>query len=297
MSFASQSPTLRCAGCSTDIAFASQIISKGFTGRHGRAYLLSPMPPKSKAIGAGAGIGAENCATTNSPQVPQSSRFNLLDPFGSFSSSQSSTTEEDDNPHTSSKYNLLNITTHAPSRRQLVTGLHVVADISCCVCGRVLGWKYVDASETSQRYKIGKFILETKRVVSHHGWEDREDRLDVLWNMGLDEVAPIDRSRDMFVSEMMPRKYEFTQDEWPVEANHALGNLKGKGKGKEGLVPEHPRDRAVAKQKGYDSDGEVEFNSDDDEELEEIFAGTWDRDVAKGRRDKKQELERRKKAA
>ena len=35
---------LRCAKCSVDICLVSQIISKGFTGRHGRAYLVSPIP-------------------------------------------------------------------------------------------------------------------------------------------------------------------------------------------------------------------------------------------------------------
>jgi hypothetical protein len=35
-----------------------------------------------------------------------------------------------------------------------------------------LGWKYVDAKEPAQRYKIGKYILETKRVVVAVCWED-----------------------------------------------------------------------------------------------------------------------------
>jgi hypothetical protein len=56
--------------------------------------------------------------------------------------------------------------------RQLVTGAHVVADISCAVCTTVVGWKYVDAKEEAQKYKIGKFILETKRVVRGTRWED-----------------------------------------------------------------------------------------------------------------------------
>lgn len=58
--------------------------------------------------------------------------------------------------------------------RQLVTGAHVVADISCVVCSSVLGWKYVDAKEAAQRYKIGKFILETRRVVGGKTWEDMD---------------------------------------------------------------------------------------------------------------------------
>tara|TARA_R110002003_G_scaffold391_16_gene19537 strand:- start:1744 stop:2043 length:300 start_codon:yes stop_codon:yes gene_type:complete len=47
----------------------------------------------------------------------------------------------------------------------------MVADISCRACGSVLGWKYVEAAEEGQRYKVGKFILETKRVVKSVGWE------------------------------------------------------------------------------------------------------------------------------
>jgi hypothetical protein len=59
--------------------------------------------------------------------------------------------------------------------RELLTGAHVVADVSCNICCTVLGWKYVDAKEQAQRYKIGKFILEMKRVVQGVGWEDGVD--------------------------------------------------------------------------------------------------------------------------
>ncbi|KAK2021136.1 yippee-domain-containing protein, partial [Colletotrichum zoysiae] len=101
-----QPDTLRCSTCSCDIAFSSQIVSKGFTGRYGRAYLVAPTPPPS-----------------------------------------------------------------APNR-QLVTGWHVVADITCVLCSAKLGWKYVDAKELSQKYKVGKFILEVERVVPFRSWED-----------------------------------------------------------------------------------------------------------------------------
>ncbi|PNP58029.1 hypothetical protein THARTR1_02187 [Trichoderma harzianum] len=107
--------TLRCSSCATDIGFTSQIISKGFTGRYGRAYLIAPPP---------------------------------ADP------------------------SLLNIRIGKNENRQLVTGWHVVADICCGICSRKLGWKYVDAKEESQKYKVGKFILETERVVTHRSWED-----------------------------------------------------------------------------------------------------------------------------
>ena len=41
--------TLRCVVCSVDLAFGSQVVSKGFTGRYGRAYLVSaPASPADR---------------------------------------------------------------------------------------------------------------------------------------------------------------------------------------------------------------------------------------------------------
>jgi hypothetical protein len=42
----------------------------------------------------------------------------------------------------------------------------------------VLGWKYVDAAEDSQKYKVGKFILETKRIVKSAEWDESLDEED-----------------------------------------------------------------------------------------------------------------------
>ncbi len=44
----------------------------------------------------------------------------------------------------------------------MTTGRHVVRDISCRVCGEVVGWKYDKAYEASEKYKEGKFILEAE---------------------------------------------------------------------------------------------------------------------------------------
>ncbi|KAK1716908.1 yippee zinc-binding/DNA-binding /Mis18, centromere assembly-domain-containing protein [Colletotrichum lupini] len=115
--------TLRCSTCSCDIAFASQIVSKGFTGRYGRAYLIAPT-----AI-----------------------------------------------PNTTTDTALANVRIGKCENRQLVTGWHVVADITCVLCSAKLGWKYVDAKELSQKYKVGKFILEVERVVPFRSWEDVVD--------------------------------------------------------------------------------------------------------------------------
>jgi hypothetical protein len=70
---------------------------------------------------------------------------------------------------------LPNTLTHKAQPRQLVTGAHTVSDISCRSCGSVLGWKYVDAAEESQKYKVGKFILETRRIVKGAEWDNSVD--------------------------------------------------------------------------------------------------------------------------
>ncbi|MCJ1406103.1 hypothetical protein MMC19_000168 [Ptychographa xylographoides] len=121
---------IRCGHCAADLCFTSQIISKGFTGRHGRAYLVS------------ASTSAHGHSTKGVPDL---------------------------NP------TLPNTHTHKVVPRQLVTGAHTVSDVSCSVCGSMLGWKYVDAEEESQRYKVGKFILETKKVCAGVSWDDAKD--------------------------------------------------------------------------------------------------------------------------
>jgi hypothetical protein len=122
---------LQCSRCQADLALSSQIVSKGFTGRHGRAYLVSASDSWVQA-------------------TPTSSKRDTLP-------------------------NLPNIFTHKPAPRQLVTGAHTVSDISCAQCGSVLGWKYVAAEEESQQYKVGKFILETRKTCRNSGWEGQAD--------------------------------------------------------------------------------------------------------------------------
>jgi hypothetical protein len=130
-SFLTTQPTshLRCQKCLADLIPASSIISKGFTGRYGRAYLVAP--PSSCSFLQGGSISAAGFKNGDLP----------------------------------------NTLTHRPQSRQLVTGAHTVSDISCRSCGSVLGWKYVDAAEDSQKYKIGKFILEAKRTVKETEWD------------------------------------------------------------------------------------------------------------------------------
>ncbi|POM75525.1 Putative yippee-like protein, partial [Phytophthora palmivora] len=58
--------------------------------------------------------------------------------------------------------------------RYLMTGMHTIADVLCSQCDFVLGWKYIKAMESSQKYKEGKFIMEYAVV--------QDDSEEQAWN-------------------------------------------------------------------------------------------------------------------
>jgi len=191
---------LRCARCLSDLALSSQIISKGFTGRHGRAYLVAP----------------SQSAISPNP-------INL----------SSAKAKSDALP------NLPNTNTHKPVPRQLVTGAHTVGDISCAQCGSILGWKYVAAAEEAQRYKVGKFILETKRVCRSSAWENEE---------------------------ALVEDYE----------NEARSRRASGARRRSSLIP--PNEMPVAVEEC------VEFDSQDEDECEDLFLGVWTPQLAAKKR-------------
>lgn len=90
-----------CKGCGAHAARGSDLISKNFRGRSGKAFLFN------------------SCVNTVNGE------------------------SED---------------------RELATGWHTVADIMCIRCGKSLGWKYFHAFRESERYKVGKSILEKAYV-------------------------------------------------------------------------------------------------------------------------------------
>lgn len=124
---------------------------------------------------------------------------------------------------------LPNTIVQKPVPRQLVTGAHTVSDISCAFCGSVLGWKYVAAEEESQRYKVGKCILETKRVTTSSCWES------------------------------MP-------------STHVAGSL-------DRAHPDELEPGVL--------DDQVEFDSQDEDECEDLFAGIWSPGLAACRRSRR----------
>lgn len=46
----------------------------------------------------------------------------------------------------------------------MMTGEFLVRDISCRICDKNVGWVYVKAFNTTEEYKVGKFILETEQI-------------------------------------------------------------------------------------------------------------------------------------
>eukprot|EP00262_Sarcandra_glabra_P013352 TRINITY_DN3680_c0_g1_i1.p1 TRINITY_DN3680_c0_g1~~TRINITY_DN3680_c0_g1_i1.p1 ORF type:complete len:107 (+),score=12.14 TRINITY_DN3680_c0_g1_i1:357-677(+) len=62
----------------------------------------------------------------------------------------------------------MNIVVGQKEDRQLITGLHTVADVYCSDCREVLGWKYERAYEETQKYKEGKYILEKSKIVEEN---------------------------------------------------------------------------------------------------------------------------------
>jgi hypothetical protein len=150
--------------------------------------------------------------------------------------------------------NLPNTFTDRPVPRQLVTGAHTVSDVHCRTCGACLGWKYVAAEQESQRYKVGKFILEAKRVYRDGSWA-----LDDVDEGAVARTNPSSRDERRRSSAVAP-------NEMPPAAGRA---------GKGGLVED-----------------EVEFDSQDEDECEALFMGVWTPQMATQMRKAKDSIAR-----
>lgn len=236
---------LRCSTCATDLAYGLQIVSKGFTGRHGRALLVGAPRP------------------TAQPSCPASPPDTLA-----ATSSPDGDGDADIMPgHHALAHqgvNLINVTVSSPEARNLVTGAHVVADIRCTTCGVVVGWKYVDAREQAQKYKVGKFILETERTVLVRSWEDGEGEGPGHF---YSSSAPVGSAGSRKSSSYFGgRRKESCSSEGPGHAD--------------AFVEEDETSAA-------ESEEEIAFDSDDEDECEDIFAGVWDAATVAKRRGSK----------
>lgn len=66
---------------------------------------------------------------------------------------------------------VVNIGCKQAVQRELLTGLHAVADIYCDNCETTLGWKYEQAFVPSQKYKEGKYIIELVHMLKENTWD------------------------------------------------------------------------------------------------------------------------------
>ncbi|KAK7744544.1 hypothetical protein SLS53_003429 [Cytospora paraplurivora] len=258
--------TLRCNTCGTDIAYGLQIVSKGFTGRHGRALLVAAPPPTATPSCPGSPLSSHSKppSSSSSPSHPNANSYTSLARDGA---------------------NLVNVTVGRPEPRALVTGAHVVADITCATCGSKIGWKYVDAREQAQKYKVGKFILETERVVLHRSWEDviaggEEEEGDGEGGLGghfYSASAPA-ASSVRGGGRRRSRRGRRSSGSGPGPGS---GSRSGSGGGE--VSRSSSESAGVAGEDGEEggsseseAEEEVVFDSDDEDECEDIFAGVWD---------------------
>ncbi|EGO00487.1 hypothetical protein SERLA73DRAFT_181104 [Serpula lacrymans var. lacrymans S7.3] len=100
--------TFSCAQCSAVVALQDELISKSFSGREGRGYLM---------------------------------------------------------------HSAVNVKLGKKEDRPLLTGVHTVADVFCVGCNDRLGWYYHKASDYSQKYKEGKYLLEREKLVKDNAWK------------------------------------------------------------------------------------------------------------------------------
>ncbi|GFQ90670.1 protein yippee-like 5 [Trichonephila clavata] len=64
---------------------------------------------------------------------------------------------------------VVNLTYSEVQDRVMLTGRHMVRDVSCKNCEAKLGWIYEFATEENQRYKEGRVILERALVTESDG--------------------------------------------------------------------------------------------------------------------------------
>ncbi|KAI9157120.1 hypothetical protein LWI28_017203 [Acer negundo] len=59
----------------------------------------------------------------------------------------------------------MNISLGRPEERMMISGVYTIANINCSKCGEELGWKYLRAHNTTQKYKEGNFVLERVKMI------------------------------------------------------------------------------------------------------------------------------------
>ena len=124
-----------CANCDTILTNRNELISTRFTGATGRAFLFNRVV---------------NLIYRYKVYIISLYTYNflwLLTWFTLFSTSCYSEVQD----------------------RVMLTGRHMVRDVSCKNCEGKLGWIYEFATEENQRYKEGRVILERALVTETDG--------------------------------------------------------------------------------------------------------------------------------
>lgn len=151
----------------------------------------------------------------------------------------------------------------------------MVSDISCAICGMVIGWKYVQASEESQKYKVGKYILETKRIRVGVSWENEEDE---DFETAYDELLPLppDQLRSL---------------DGPSRGGGGGGSAPfirtGTSSRNSSRSPARSPSPGIKRGSRQIKLDDVEFDSQDDDECEDLFAGVWSPQLAVKRRQRR----------
>ena len=126
----------------------------------------------------------------------------------------------------------------------------------------MLGWKYDGAEEETQRYKVGKYILETKMVCSVSDWE--------------------------FEGEVEGERLPGTTSTTTTTATAGDMGMKDRGKDAVGKTYTGKTAGTGAKRvSGPVPAAQVEFDSQDEDECEDLFAGVWSPGLAMKRRQNK----------
>lgn len=152
-----------CANCDTILTNRSELISTRFTGATGRAFLFNKVRSNwAWRHQLWRALPQPNLGYTCFHVPRFRNRVTVL----------------------SQPPQVVNLQYSEVQDRVMLTGRHMVRDVSCKNCNSKLGWIYEFATEDSQRYKEGRVILERALVRESEGFEEHVPS-DNSWVLGV----------------------------------------------------------------------------------------------------------------
>ncbi|KAL5247718.1 hypothetical protein ACHWQZ_G019563 [Mnemiopsis leidyi] len=82
---------------------------------------------------------------------------------------------------------VVNVKCQEPRLAVLWSGQHSISAVQCSTCSTDLGWKYVRVSSPSQRFKEGKFLIESAYTFKENRWHLSYSR-SLLKSQGKDKL-------------------------------------------------------------------------------------------------------------